>query len=153
MSKKNISYNSSNELQMHIIYLVNKLFSVMSTASFISPTRWHFYSTFSLVAWMAYHLLKKYSNENWKTLYKGTPKFIFLDHQYTPCKIKHLLILLFRYKSICKVMAPSSTFFQLHLSNKYKRQIALDTIEGNLLVFCVLILSVFSIKVLKMQTS
>lgn len=141
---------------MHIIYLVNKLFSVMSTASFISPTRWHFYSTFSLVAWMAYHLLKKkikYSNENWRTLYKSTSEFIFLDHQYIPCKIKCLLIILFRYKSICKVMASCSTFFQLRLSNKYKRQIALDMVGWNLLAFCVLIPSIFKIKVLKILKS
>lgn len=143
---------------MHIIYLVNKLFSVMSTASFISPTRWHFYSTFSLVAWMAYHLLKKknkikYSNENWKTLYKSTSEFIFLDHQYIARKIKRLLIILFRYKSICKVMASRSTFFQLCLSHKYKRQIALDMVGWNLLAFCVLIPSIFNIKVLKIPKS
>lgn len=46
-------------------------------------------------------------------------------------------------------MASSSTFFQFNLSTKYKRQIALDMIAENLLVFCVLILGTLSIKALK----
>jgi len=48
--------------------------------------------------------------------------------------------------------ASGSTFFQLNLSTKYKRQIALDVITENLFVFCVLIVGILSIKVLKMKT-
>lgn len=51
-----------------------------------------------------------------------------------------------------QVMASSSTFFQFKLSTKYKRQIALDMIAENLLVFCVLMLDILSIKAFKMKT-
>lgn len=45
-------------------------------------------------------------------------------------------------------MVSSSTFFQLHLSTKYKRQIALDMIAENHLVFYVLMLSILSTNIL-----
>lgn len=51
-----------------------------------------------------------------------------------------------------QAMASSSTFFQFNLSTKYKGQIALDMIAENLLVFCVLILGILSIKALKMKS-
>lgn len=46
-------------------------------------------------------------------------------------------------------MVSSSTFFQLHLSTKYKRQIALDMIAENHLVFYVLMLSILSTNIEK----